>query len=98
VTHSKYDRAVGRLYPLASMVARQDAADFDEVLARWRATVDDGAQAVAATDVDLGAVGTGYPFRSSGFLNLNGNDVIRTGDGIAGAHSDIFHPEIAWGP
>lgn len=95
-THSVHDSAVGRLYPLASMLARQDAAAFEELLERWRAIGHDGAQAVKAKEVELGPVGGRYPFVVGGFVNLNSNDVIREGEGPSGAHSDIFHPEIAW--
>jgi hypothetical protein len=95
-TYSVHDNAVGRLYPLASMLARQDAAAFEDLLERWRAIGHDGAQAVMAREVELGPVGARYPFVAGGFVNLNGNDVIRQGEGPSGAHSDIFHPEIAW--
>ncbi len=56
----------------------------------------DGAQAVEAAQVALGRVGQKYSFSSGKFLNLNGDAVVRTGGPPAGAHSDIFHPEIAW--
>ena len=95
-THSIYDAAVGRMYPLASILAKQDAAAFGDFLARWRAIGHDGAQAVQADEVELGPVGTRYPYVAGGFVNLNGNNVIRKGEGLSGAHSDIFHPEIAW--
>jgi hypothetical protein len=95
-THSIHDAAVGRLYPLASILAKQDAAAFDDFLARWRAIGHDGAQAVQADEVELGPVGTRYPYIAGGFMNLNGNNIIREGEGPSGAHSDVFHPEIAW--
>lgn len=96
VTHSVHDLAVGRMYPLASLAARQDAADAGSALYRWGAMGHDGAQAVNAVAYQLGAVGTAYPFVPGGFLNLDARSVIRSGGGAAGAHSDIFHPEIAW--
>lgn len=95
-THSIHDTAVGRLYPLASIVARQDAAAFDDFVSRWRAMGHDGAQAVQANEVELGPVGVSYPYVTGGFINMNANDVICERHGPAGAHSDIFHPEIAW--
>ena len=56
----------------------------------------DGAQAVQANEVELGPVGVSYPYVTGGFINMNANDVICERHGPAGAHSDIFHPEIAW--
>ena len=34
--------------------------------------------------------------RPGRFLNLDGNAVINRGGPPAGAHSDIFHPELVW--
>jgi hypothetical protein len=44
----------------------------------------------------LGPVGTGYPFRRGRFVNLDGNAIVNRGGPPAGAHSDIFHPELVW--
>ena len=66
---SVHDTAVGKLYPLASMSSRDDAA---------------------------GPVGTGYPFQRGRFVNLDGNAIVNGGGPPAGAHSDIFHPELVW--
>jgi hypothetical protein len=95
-TYSAHDTAVGRLYPLASIVARQDAASIHDFVSRWCAIGHDGAQAVQAGEVELGPVGVKYPYVAGGFINMDANDIICEGDGPAGAHSDIFHPEIAW--
>ncbi len=96
VCHSIHDTAVGKLYPLASLSAGQDAAAMEDRLYRWGAMGYDGAQAVEAAQAALGRVGQRYSFSSGKFLNLNGDAVVRTGGPPAGAHSDIFHPEIAW--
>ena len=96
VTHSKFDSAVGTAYPMASMLAREEAAAFDDQLYRWGAMGHDGAQAVNAPDAPIGPVGTPYSFETSRFLNLDGDGVIKNGTGPSGAHSDIVHPEIAW--
>lgn len=96
VTHSERDLAVTRLYPLASLVARQDAAALEDRLFRWGAMGFQGAQSVNAHGERLGRVGTAYPFQQHGVINLDSNHVIRKGGPPAGAHSDIFHPEIAW--
>lgn len=44
----------------------------------------------------LGPVGTRYPFQSSTILNLDAPGVVIRGNSPSGAHSDIFHPELAW--
>jgi hypothetical protein len=44
----------------------------------------------------LGSVGTSYLFRVGEILNLDASDVVIAGDSPSGAHSDIFHPQLAW--
>jgi hypothetical protein len=91
-----HDMAVGKLYPLASLSSRDDAAGLEDQLFRWGGIGHDGAQAVEATMATLGPVGTAYPFQRGRFVNLDGNAVINRGGPPAGAHSDIFHPELVW--
>jgi hypothetical protein len=93
---SVHDMAVGKLYPLASLSSRDDSAGLDDQLFRWGGMGHDGAQAVEATVTTLGPVGTAYPFQRGRFVNLDGNAVINRGGPPAGAHSDIFHPELVW--
>lgn len=95
-THSLKDAAVGTSYPLASVLARQDASDATDAQYRWEGMGHDGAQAVNATEVPLGNVKTKYDFASGKWLNLDGNQIIVNGGPPSGAHSDIVHPEIAW--
>ncbi|HZQ99620.1 MAG TPA: serine-threonine protein kinase [Chloroflexota bacterium] len=97
VTHSRFDTAVGDLYPLASIASGDDASAIEDVLFRWGAMGHDGAQAVDAQGVPFGPAGTAaYPFAPGRFVNLDGDAVIAAGGPPAGAHGDIFHPEIAW--
>ena len=91
-----HDLAVGKLYPLAALSSRDDAAGLEDRLFRWGGIGHDGAQAVAATVAALGPVGTGYPFQKGRFVNLDGNAIINRGGPPSGAHSDIFHPELVW--
>lgn len=95
-THSLKDLAVCQSYPLASVVARQDAANVDSLMFRWGAMGSDGAQAVDAKAAILSKPGTTYSFKPGQWLNLDGNQVIVTGDPPSGAHSDIIHPHTAW--
>ena len=91
-----HDLAVGKLYPLAALSSRDDAAGLEDRLFRWGGIGHDGAQAVDATVTTLGPVGTGYPFQKGRFVNLDGNAIINRGGPPSGAHSDIFHPELVW--
>ena len=93
---SVHDTAVGKLYPLASLSSRDDAAGLEDRLYRWGGIGHDGAQAVDATVAAVGPVGSAYPFQRGRFLNLDGNAVINRGSPPSGAHSDIFHPELVW--
>jgi hypothetical protein len=93
---SVHDTAVGKLYPLASLSSRDDSAGLEDRLFRWGGIGHDGAQAVDATVAPLGPVGTGYPFSRGRFVNLDGNAIVNRGGPPAGAHSDIFHPELVW--
>src|SRR5215207_4948292 len=93
---SVHDTAVGKLYPLASLSSRDDAAGLEDQLFRWGGIGHDGAQAVEATVATLGPVGTAYPFQRGRFVNLDGNGIITQGPAPSGAHSDIFHPELIW--
>jgi pimeloyl-ACP methyl ester carboxylesterase len=95
-THSLKDLAVGAAYPLASVVAGQDAADQADILFRWGSMGHDGAQAVNAKQVQLAKAGTAYEFETGKWQNLDGNKVIIAGGPPSGAHSDIIHPHTAW--
>ena len=91
-----HDTAVGKLYPLASLSSRDDAAGLEDRLFRWGGIGHDGAQAVDATVAALGPVGSSYPFQPGRFVNLDGNAIVNRGGPPSGAHSDIFHPELVW--
>jgi hypothetical protein len=93
---SVHDTAVGKLYPLASLSSRDDSAGLEDRLFRWGGIGHDGAQAVDATVAALGPVGAGYRFQPGRFVNLDGNAIVNRGGPPAGAHSDIFHPELVW--
>ena len=95
-THSLKDLAVGTAYPLASVVAGQDAADQADTLFRWGAMGHDGAQAVDAKQTQLLKPGAAYPFEAGKWTNLDANKVIINGGPPSGAHSDIVHPHTAW--
>ena len=95
VCFSPFDSAVGTFYPLASMASGQDAAALPFVQGRWGGMGYDGAQGVEAKRLTLVAGTLTFDPAAPGFLNVNAADVIRAGGPPSGAHSDIFHPELA---
>ena len=96
VTFTQHDRAVGYLYPRASILGRDDAAATEDPMYRWGALGHDGAQNSDATTMTVKPAKESYGFGAGQIHNLDANDVIVAGEGASGAHSDLFHPELAW--
>lgn len=99
-TFSEHDWAVGRWYPQASFLARQDneAPDPDQP-DQWGGMGSDGFQGVSPTSsFDLLPAGEAYSLEAGSFYRVNGSAVIAdTSQSLfSGAHSDIRHPNIAW--
>ena len=94
-THTPFDTAVGTLYSAASFASRDDSQAAG-LPSRWGAVGSDGAQAVSAAEARFGDVGFAYAFAKGGFLNVDGERLIKEGGPPSGAHSDIVYPEIAW--
>jgi hypothetical protein len=94
VCFSSHDRALSVFYPLASAAAGDDRRDIGDPLEHFRAMGQLGAFNMASRK--LGSVGASYPFQAGQILNLDASDVVVAGDSPSGAHSDIFHPELAW--
>jgi subtilisin family serine protease len=93
--YSRYDAAVGTMYPLASFLRRQDAAGIDDPTFRWGGLGHDGHQ----TGIDeerLREAGDRYGFVGPGLINIDCSSVVRHGNPPSGAHSDIIHDELAW--
>jgi hypothetical protein len=95
-TFSAKDTAVGKLYPAASRLSHDDAAAVPGAADRWGAIGSNGTQAVSASVIRFGDVGTAYAFGKGMFVNLDGNELIVRGGPPSGAHSDIVYPQIAW--
>jgi hypothetical protein len=90
ITHSKFDTAVGREYPLASRVAGQDAAELGDANDRFGGMGSNGAQHTPeASEGPLSAVGGPYTFAAGKVYNLNADAIIKE-------HSDICHDEVAY--
>jgi pimeloyl-ACP methyl ester carboxylesterase len=93
-TRSRFDTAVGKLYPLGAGVARQRVLgdDFPE----FGGVGSFGAQGVKdARDETMTDDRQRYEIAAGGVLNIEASDVIRNGGGPSGAHSDISHPAVA---
>ena len=94
-TRSKFDTAVGRLYPLGARVAQQLVLG-DKAFPEYGGVGSFGLQGVASVeDMVMQAANAEYAFRKGVIYNLESSGVIRNGGGASGAHSDIAHPEVA---
>jgi hypothetical protein len=94
-TQSRFDRAVGRWYPLGAGAARQiDFAPGE--LPRYGGVGTFGLQGLGLDLVGLEMQGVDrpYDFQDGRVYNLESSNVIRNGGGAPGAHSDIAHPEV----
>lgn len=90
VTCTPNDRAVGLAYPLASLMAGQNASRIGDANDPFGGIGRNGAQRTPeATQGTLGAVGHPYAFEAGRIYNLNANAVIRD-------HSDIRKPQVAY--
>ncbi len=91
ITHTVNDKAVGVAYPLASMLARQDAAGVGDESSRWGGMGRNGAvktpEAVAG---ELLGVDDTYTFTSGRIHNLRADRFVRD-------HGDVAGGEVAHG-
>jgi hypothetical protein len=95
--YSRYDSAVGTFYPLASLARGQDASDLFDPLFRWQAMGHDGHQPESVV-CPLHDVGEPYAFEPGSLVSIDASAVVRHGRPPSGAHSDIFHQQLAWIP
>ncbi|SEQ83827.1 hypothetical protein SAMN04487983_1008180 [Streptomyces sp. yr375] len=99
--YSRFDQALGTMYPLASRIAGDSQGLVGEVLvgevlgAKWGAMGHDGVQSVPGTRACALAEALAAPLPTSGCVNVDTAAVVRRGGAPAGAHSDIVHPELA---
>ena len=95
-TFSEHDWAVGRWYPRASFLARQNA---EAAASQWGGMGSNGFQGVSpASGEDLLPAGTAYALKPGSYYRVNGSTIIddTSQSAFSGAHSDIRHPEVAW--
>jgi hypothetical protein len=99
VTTSRFDRAVGWLYPRAAGAAGQISYDPLALdLPTYGALGAFGARGSGVNPepraLALGDVTSDHALAPGHVYNVNGDAVIRSGSGLSGAHSDIAHPEL----
>lgn len=100
-TQSRFDTALGRIYPIGAGVKHQVSFAHSE-LPEYGALGTYGARGSGLTIVDqpMESVEHAYQFQHGVIYNLNSDAFIRNGGGLSGAHSDICYPEVAhamWG-
>jgi pimeloyl-ACP methyl ester carboxylesterase len=91
VTHSHKDLAVRLAYAIASRIAQQTASGLGDENDRYGGLGANGAVGMPSAEVqnlDLGPVGTTYPFAAHKIYNL-------TGDAFISGHSAVDGPEVA---
>ncbi|MEV4639669.1 hypothetical protein AB0J80_20160 [Actinoplanes sp. NPDC049548] len=98
-TFSPHDWAVGRWYPRASFLARDDSAAAVDPAMRWGGMGAHGFQGAApARQLTLLPPGTAYALTAGAFHTVDASQVVADTrqSAFSGAHSDIVHPEVAW--
>ena len=98
--YSRFDSALGTIYPLASRMAgdAEGIVGFDlgrALGAKWGAMGHDGVQAVPGTRAWKLADALKTKLPTSGCVNIDAADVVKRGGPPSGAHSDITHRELA---
>ena len=77
--YSRFDWAVGVMYPLASLLKGEDAAGANEPLYRWGSIGHDGHQK-AVPELSLQQPGEHYDFTGKKLVNIDAQQVVRQGD------------------
>lgn len=95
-TQSKFDSAVRNLYPTAARLKSQMLLDGDEY-PKYGGVGTFGIQGIdtLTSNITMESVTHDYGFRRQHVYNIDSNNTIKNGGGLAGAHSDIAHPELA---
>lgn len=102
ITHSKWDTALGKWYPLgasaASLIRRSISFYSTDNLPKYGALGTFGASGdheFRAVNCDMLPIDAHYPLVPGAIYNINADEFIREGSGPQGAHSDIARPEVA---
>jgi hypothetical protein len=94
-TRSRFDNAVGKLYPPAADLANEVILGAE--MPKYGGIGTFGAQGLgaAATDAAMKPATDPYAFEPGHVYNIEASGIIKDGGGFSGAHSDIAHPEVA---
>ena len=94
-TQSRFDTAVGRLYPAAARLKSQLV--LGDELPRYGGVGTFGIHGIGTVQEDrpMESATFDYGFTPGRVYNLESSGVIKTGGGFSGSHSDIAHPEVA---
>ncbi len=90
ITHSKHDHAVGQAYPVASLLARQNASSIGGPNDPYGGLGRNGAQHLTPAEcvgLNLGDLPSLQQYLLHPVINLNADRIVRS-------HSDIYHSEI----
>jgi hypothetical protein len=93
--YSKFDSAVGVMYPLASMVKGDDAAQLVNPAFRFGGMGHDGHQQ-GVEEFRFLVTGQPYDFKAQKLVNIDAQRLVRNGKPPSGAHSDIIYDDLAW--
>ncbi|HWO00992.1 MAG TPA: hypothetical protein VNS63_17160 [Blastocatellia bacterium] len=90
ISFTENDNAVGKMYPLASLIAGQVASGLGDKNDKFGGIGRNGAQKTPeANDGTLLSVGSAYQLDKGKLYNLNADAIIK-------GHSDICHNEVAY--
>ncbi|WP_148294271.1 hypothetical protein [Azospirillum sp. B506] len=94
IVHSEHDTACGTFYPIGSRLSASFAFGG---FPKYGALGSFGAQGPGNDPVamTMKPAGDAYGFTDGRLYNIDGSPYIRARHGLAGAHSDIAHPEVA---
>ncbi len=100
VTHTKNDTAVGKAYPTASRISRDNASGFGDADDEFGGLGSNGAQQmesgeISATARELLATGQPYQLQPGKFHNLESSKFIVDPKG-GDAHGFVYVPQVAW--
>lgn len=96
ITQSKFDKAVGKLYPFASRI--NGSAPFDvgpSGFPEFGAIGAFGIQGVPQNALAMVEADKPYALAKQQIYNVESSQFIRKGNGVSGAHSDIDGPQVA---
>ena len=93
-TISKFDTAVGRLYPVAAGVGTSGGVCWP-CPSTARLAHSASAESRASCTGKMLSAEQDYGFKAGTVYNLESSEFIRKGEGLSGAHNEYRRPEVA---